>query len=88
MSLNDFQALMPLIIMTASPIAVMLAIAVSRSHRFTAALSLYSIYVALLALAIAYPEAPRQVSSLIIIDRLALLYMALILISGAVVVML
>ncbi|HMK57177.1 MAG TPA: NADH-quinone oxidoreductase subunit N, partial [Dissulfurispiraceae bacterium] len=42
----------------------------------------------LLALAIAYPEAPRQVSSLIIIDRLALLYMALILISGAVVVML
>ncbi|HMK60998.1 MAG TPA: NADH-quinone oxidoreductase subunit N [Dissulfurispiraceae bacterium] len=88
MNMNDFQALSPLIIMAASPMAAMLAIAVSRSYRFTATLSLYSIYAALLSLAVAYPQAPHQVSSLIIIDRFAILYMAIILISGAVVIML
>jgi len=88
MTPNDFIALLPLIVIASASVAVMLGIAASRSHGFTASLTLYSIYLSILSLAIAYSEAPRQVTPLIVVDNFAILYMALILLSGAAVVIL
>lgn len=85
---NDFIALLPLIVMASASVAVMLGIAASRSHGFTASLALFSIYLAILSLVIAYSEVPRQVTPLIVIDKFAILYMALILLSGAAVIIL
>ena len=82
MTLNDLTALLPLIVLSLTTIAVMLGIAASRSHSFTATLSLFGIYLSFLSLALAYSEAPRQVTPLIVVDNFALLYMALILLSG------
>jgi NADH-quinone oxidoreductase subunit N len=88
MTPDDFIALLPLIVIASASVVVMLGIAVSRSHGVTASLTLYSIYLAILSLAVAYSEAPRQVTPLIIVDKFAILYMALILLSGAAVVIL
>ena len=82
MTPNDLTALLPLIVLSSTSIAVMLGIAAFRSHGFTAILTIYGIYLSLLCLALAYSEAPRQVTPLIVVDNFALLYMALILFSG------
>ena len=88
MNWHDLLALLPMIVIASAAIVVMLGIAASRSHGFTASITLYAIYLALLSLAIAYYKTPRQITPLIVIDNFAILYMALILLSGAAVVIL
>jgi NADH-quinone oxidoreductase subunit N len=82
MNWQDLIALLPIIVIASMSVLVMMGIAVHRNHGFTSALSLYGIYVSLLSLVIAYPEVPRQVTPLIVVDHYALFYMALILVSG------
>jgi len=88
MTSNDLIALLPLIVIASASVIVMLGIAAYRSHLLTASLTLYALYMAILSLGIAYSRSPRQVTPLIIIDNFAILYMALMLLSGVAVVIL
>lgn len=81
MNVHDLLALLPMIMIASTPVLVMIGIAVSRSHGFSFMLTLYGIYVSLLSMAVAYPEVPRQVTPLIMVDHYALFYMALIVLS-------
>ena len=88
MNARDAITLMPLLILTAAPVAIMLVIAVRRSHILTFALSAGAVVAALAAIPPAAALAPRQVSALLIIDAYALLFTGLILLAGLFVLLL
>jgi NADH-quinone oxidoreductase subunit N len=88
MNVYDLLALLPMIIIASTSVLVMLGIAMHRSHGFTCALTLYGLYLSLLSFAVAYPAAPCRVTPLIVVDDFALLYMALILASCMITVIL
>jgi NADH-quinone oxidoreductase subunit N len=79
LSSADFTALLPLILLSATTVAAMLAIAVRRSHSFTAGVSLAGLALSFWSLWPAAAAAPRQVTTLLIVDRFALYYIGLIL---------
>lgn len=79
MSRADFVAIAPLIVVAASTVVVMLAVALRRSHALAAGLSWLGLAAALLSLGPAWSAAPRQVTTLLVIDHYGLLYMALVL---------
>jgi NADH-quinone oxidoreductase subunit N len=81
----DTLALLPLILIAATAVVVMLGIACKRSHALAAALSLFGLAAAFISIAAAVPLAPRQVTSLLLVDRYALFYIGLIIFSAAVV---
>src|SRR6266542_3567935 len=88
MSPADFQAILPLIVISAATIVVMLSIAIRRNHTQTAILAICGLVLAFAALWIAAPQAPRQVTPLLLIDRYALFYTGLILAATAAVAIL
>ncbi|MCC6394145.1 MAG: NADH-quinone oxidoreductase subunit N, partial [Bryobacterales bacterium] len=59
---QDFVALLPLLILAATAIAVMLAVAVRRSHAISATISFIGLAISFGSLWIAAPELPRQVT--------------------------
>jgi NADH-quinone oxidoreductase subunit N len=75
---GDFIVLLPVLIIAATSIVVMLAVAVRRSHAISASLTFLGLAVAFASLWIAAPVAPRQVTPLLILDRSALFYIGLI----------
>jgi NADH-quinone oxidoreductase subunit N len=81
----DTLALLPLILIAATAVIVMLGIACKRSHALAAALTLAGLAAAFISIAAALPRAPRQVTSLLLVDRYALFYIGLIIFSAAVV---
>ena len=88
MTAHDFAALSPLLALFGGSAVVMLAAAFRRRHGFVAALALAMLVAALAALAVAWPEAPRQVTPLLMIDRIALFYVGLVVAAAIVVVLL
>lgn len=88
MNATDAIALLPLIVLGGTATVIMLAIAVQRSHRLTVALTLTGLAASFLSVLAAVPFAPRQVSALLLVDRYALFYVALIVASAAVVAVL
>lgn len=78
MTTTDLTALLPLIIILASSVLVMLAIAFYRNHRVTAMLTLLGLAFAAASLPEVWTTAPRNVTPLIVIDNYALYYMGLI----------
>jgi NADH-quinone oxidoreductase subunit N len=76
---DDFIALLPLLILTATTVLVMLAVAVRRRHIVSAVLSFAGMAAAFGSLWIAAGVAPRRVTPLVIIDSYALFYIGLIL---------
>jgi NADH-quinone oxidoreductase subunit N len=76
---TDFVAIAPLIVVAASAVAVMLAVAIRRAHTLAAALSWLGLAAAMLSIAPAWSAAPRVVAPLLVIDHYGLLYMALVL---------
>lgn len=82
MTVRDLTAILPLLILSAAPVAVMLAITVRRSHAVSFALSTGAVAAALLSLPPAASSAPRQVTPLLVVDAYALFFMALILLAG------
>ncbi len=82
MTVRDLTAMLPLLILSAAPVAVMLAITVRRNHALCFALSTGAVAAALLSLPPAASSAPRQVTPLLIVDAYALFFMALILLAG------
>ena len=73
----DAIALLPLIVLAGTSVLVMVGIAVRRSHRFTLGLTLAGLAAAFGSLWIAAPLAPRQVTSLLVIDHYSLFYFGL-----------
>ena len=88
MNAADTFALLPLLLLGATAIVVMLGIAVKRSHAVTAALTLTGLVASFLSVCAIAPLIPRQVSSLLLIDRYALFYLGVIIASAAAVAVL
>ena len=85
---HDLLAILPMIVIASTSVVVMLGIALHRSHGFTCALALYGIYLSALSFAFAVPEVPSRVTPLLVVDYFALLYLALILASCGITIIL
>lgn len=72
-----------LLIVAATAVLVMLAIAVRRNHRITAAISLAGLVAALCSLSFAPRETPPEIASFLIIDSYSILYMAVLILAAA-----
>jgi NADH-quinone oxidoreductase subunit N len=79
MNAADFVALLPLIMISATAVVVMIAIAIRRNHRVAVAISLVGVAAALASLRLAATAAPRQITSLLVLDSYSRLYMAILL---------
>lgn len=88
MNTTDMHALLPLLLIAGTSVVVMLGIAFKRDHALAAGLTLAGLAAAFLSLWAAAPLAPRQVTSLLLVDRFALFYMGLIIASAAAVAVL
>jgi NADH-quinone oxidoreductase subunit N len=79
MNAADFVALLPLIAISATAVAVMIAIAIRRNHNVAIVIALAGVAAALASLSLATSAAPRQVTSLLVLDSYSRLYMAVLL---------
>lgn len=77
----DFLALLPLMVLSAAPVVVLLAIAWRRDHKVARVLAMASLVLALFACWYGESEAPRQVTSLVLIDHFGLLYIVMTLVT-------
>jgi NADH-quinone oxidoreductase subunit N len=84
----DIIALLPILVLSATAVIVMFGIALKRSHALAAGLTLVGLVVAFISIFVTVPLAPRQVTSLLLVDRFALFYIGLIIASAAVVAVL
>jgi NADH-quinone oxidoreductase subunit N len=82
------SAALPLLILAVTSLAVMIGIAIKRSHRVAAVLSFAGITASFISLWPAFSATPARITALLIIDQYALVYMALILVASAAVVLL
>jgi NADH-quinone oxidoreductase subunit N len=82
MNAADIRALLPLLLIAGTSVVVMLGIALRRNHALAAGLTLAGLAAAFISIYAAAPLAPRQVTSLILVDRYALFYMGLIIASA------
>jgi NADH-quinone oxidoreductase subunit N len=78
MTMTDFTALLPMIVITATALLLMLVIAFYRSHAVTAFLTIAGIALSFYTLRAADEIAPRRVTDLIIIDHYSILYIGLV----------
>ena len=83
MNATDALALLPLILLAGTAVAVMLGIALKRSHKLTATLTLMGLAASFLSVCAVPPLIPRQVTSLLLMDGYALFYLGLIIVSAA-----
>lgn len=88
MSKVELIALLPIIIIAASAVVVMLLASFKLRHSLLNGLTLLGLLLTLVALLWANDEAPVQVTPLLMIDRFALFYSALIVLSGMVITLL
>jgi len=83
MSHADFSAMLPLIILSATAVFLMIAIAIRRNHKAAIVISLVGLATALGSLALGASVLPRQVTSFFILDSYSFLYMAVLLSAAA-----
>jgi NADH-quinone oxidoreductase subunit N len=88
MSPADILALLPVVLIGATSIIVMLGIAFTRNHALAAGVTLAGMAAALISTYAAAAVVPRQLGSVLLVDRYALYYIALIIASAAVVAVL
>jgi len=88
MSNSNLSASLPLLILTLTSVAVMIGIAIKRNHRATAVISLLGLAASFLSLWPASSAGTVQITSLLIIDHYALIYMGLVLAASAAVILL
>ena len=87
MTSADVFALLPLIFVSGAAVVVMLAVAVRRCHFVAATLAVAGLAAGLISLPYLCPMAPREVTSLLVIDRFALFYMGLVFAAAMAVVL-
>ena len=85
MSASDMITLMPLLILTAAPVAVMMLIAFYRSHVLTVLLTMAGFGASFFALFYSSSVIPRSVAPLLVLDGYAVFYIGLILVAGFIV---
>lgn len=73
----DFIAVAPLLVVSATTLALMLAIALRRSFALANAVTCAGLATALFSLPAAWSAAPRQISTLLVVDHYGLFYVAL-----------
>jgi NADH-quinone oxidoreductase subunit N len=78
MTSADFVAILPLLALTGAAVAVMLGVAVRRSHRASYLIALAGLVAAFGSLRAAASVAPRQVTALLAVDSYALFFTGLI----------
>jgi NADH-quinone oxidoreductase subunit N len=83
---NDFTALLPLLIVAATVIILMLAVAVRRSNVVSASLASLGVAAAFISLWAAAPVVPRAVTPLLRLDGYGLFYIGLILAASMAVI--
>jgi NADH-quinone oxidoreductase subunit N len=88
MTSSAVSASLPLLILSATSLMVMIAIAIKRSHPAVAGISFAGLVLSFVSLWPASSLSPMQISSLLIIDRYALVYMGLVLAASTAVVLL
>lgn len=88
MTREDCFTILPLILIAGTSILVMMSIAYKRVHALAAMLTVGGLVAAFTSILWVTPFVPRQVTTLLIIDRYALFYMGLIIASAAAVAML
>ncbi len=88
MTSNDFQSLMPLIILAGGSILVMLLVAIVRNHLLTFIGSLLTLAAAFIALFPALSIGTWEVSTLFTIDGFGIFYLALVILATVVVLLL
>jgi NADH-quinone oxidoreductase subunit N len=88
MTSSALPASLPLVLLALTSTAIMLTIAVKRSHRASMIISLVGIVATFVSLWPASSVAPVQLTPLLIVDRYALIYMGLVLAASAAVVLL
>ena len=88
MSPADFTALLPLLVLAGTATVLMLQVAFLRSVNVTAALAALGLAFAALSCVTAASQAPLQVTPLLQVDQLALLFCAVFCLAGAVTVLL
>jgi NADH-quinone oxidoreductase subunit N len=88
MSNSTIYASLPLVILTLTSVAVMIGIAIRRNHQAAAFTSFVGLAASFVSLWPAFNAGPVQITSLLIIDRYALVYMSLVLAASAAVILL
>jgi NADH-quinone oxidoreductase subunit N len=88
MTKSALIASLPLLLLALTSLAVMVGIAVKRDHRTAAIMSFGGVAISFASLWPAASAVPIQLSSLLVIDRYALVYMGLVLAASAAVVLL
>lgn len=88
MTFAELNALWPFILLAATPVAVMLAIAARRHHQFTVGLTLLGLGGAFASLFVAAPLQPQLVTPLLIVDHFTLFYLGLLIAASAIVTVL
>lgn len=87
MNITDIMALLPLIMLSATAIAVMGVTACCRHYQRVVITTLLGLMLSFGAIAVAARYAPRQVSALLIVDPFALFYTGLLIASGFIIVL-
>jgi len=82
MNATELSALLPMIVVAATAVLLMLVIAFYRSHKVAAGVTAAGLVVAMITLWPAWNAAPQPVTSLLLIDRYALSFTGLLLITG------
>jgi NADH-quinone oxidoreductase subunit N len=88
MTISDLVPLLPLLVLATAAVVVMLMTGFRRNHRLAFALTLIGLLLSLVTLPLASGALPRPVTPLLIIDQFAIFYIALILLTSLVVVLL
>ncbi len=88
MNATGILVLLPLLLLTGTVVVVMLGIAMKRSYKLTGGLTLMGLTASFLSVCAVVPLVPRQVGSLLLVDRYALFYLGLIIASAAAVAVL
>lgn len=81
-TLENFQALLPLLITCATTIVVMLAIAIKRNHWWNATVTVVGLNIALISCLFALKAIPQTITPLFVVDGFSLFFSALILIAA------
>jgi len=88
MSLADLISLLPLMILAATPLVVMMVIAVYRSHSLTAVITGIGLAAAFISLPLTSPAATGRVTMLLVMDGFARFYIGLLIAGGLAAVLL
>lgn len=81
--ISEIRVLLPDIILAVTAVVLMLVIAFHRDHRLTVVISVAGLALAAASLLLLFPELPKQVTSLLVLDRYSYFFTGLVLAATA-----